>query len=87
AYTGAFLSGFFVLAPMPLGVVMAQKLAPGSRAMAASLMMGLAYGLGGVIAPGMGRLADIFGLTIVLKCTAFIPLVCLVPIALFPKIK
>ena len=76
-----------MLAPMPLGVVMAQKLAPGSRAMAASLMMGLAYGLGGVIAPGIGWLADIFGLTIVLKGIAFIPLVCLVPIALFPKIK
>lgn len=86
-YAGSFLAGFFVLAPMPLGVVMAQKLAPGSRAMAASLMMGLAYGLGGVISPGIGRLADIFGLTIVLKCTAFIPLACLVPIALFPKIK
>ncbi len=86
-YLGAFLSGFFVLAPMPLGVVMAQKLAPGSRAMAASLMMGLAYGLGGVIAPAMGWLADIYGLEIVLKGCAFIPLLCLIPIVMFKNIK
>lgn len=86
-YAGSFLSGFFVLAPMPLGVVMAQKLAPGSRAMAASLMMGLAYGLGGVISPAIGWAADHYGLAIVLKYVAFIPLFCLIPITLFPKIR
>ena len=87
AYIGSFFAGFFVLASMPLGVVMAQKLAPGSRAMVASLMMGFAYGLGGAISPGIGMLADIFGLETVLFYTAFIPVVCLVPIAKFPSVK
>ncbi len=86
-YVGAFLAGFTVLAPLPLGVVMAQKLAPGSRAMVASLMMGFAYGLGGAISPVIGLLADNFGLETVLLYSAFIPLVCLVFIARFPSIK
>ncbi|MDD9304691.1 MAG: MFS transporter [Desulfobacter sp.] len=86
-YLGSFLAGFTVLAPLPLGVVMAQKLAPGSRAMVASLMMGFAYGLGGAIAPGVGKLADIFGLEAVLLYASFIPVLCLGLISRFPSIK
>ncbi|MEH0021973.1 MAG: MFS transporter [Desulfobacter sp.] len=86
-YLGAFVAGFTVLAPLPLGVVMAQKLAPGSRAMVASLMMGFAYGLGGIISPVVGTLADRFGLETILFWTAFIPLACLVCIARFPKVR
>jgi len=84
-YVGSFLAGFTVLAPLPLGVVMAQKLAPGSRAMVASLMMGFAYGLGGAISPGIGKLADIYGLETVLLYSSFVPVACLVLIAMFPK--
>ena len=86
-YITAFLAGLAVLAPLPLGVVMAQKLAPGSRAMVASLMMGFAYGLGGAISPLVGKLADIYGLETVLLYSAFIPLLCLVFIAKFPDVK
>ena len=42
-YLGSFIAGFSVLASLPLGVVMAQKLAPKSRAMVSSLMMGFAF--------------------------------------------
>ncbi|WDP88731.1 MAG: MFS transporter [Desulfobacter sp.] len=84
-YLGSFLAGFTVLAPLPLGVVMAQKLAPGSRAMVASLMMGFAYGLGGAISPAIGKLADTLGLETVLLYSAFIPVVCLGFIMKFPK--
>ncbi len=86
-YLGSFLAGFTVLAPLPLGVVMAQKLAPGSRAMVASLMMGFAYGLGGAISPAIGKMADIYGLETVLLYSAFVPVVCLALIAKFPKIE
>ncbi len=86
-YFGAFAAGFFVLAPLPLGVAMAQKLAPKSRAMVSSLMMGFAYGLGGAISPLVGKLADIYGIENVLFHTAFIPLICLVFIARFPRVK
>ena len=86
-YLSAFAAGFTVLAPLPLGVVMAQKLAPGSRSMVASLMMGFAYGLGGAVSPLVGKLADIYGLETVLLYSAFIPLLCLVCIVKFPEVK
>jgi FSR family fosmidomycin resistance protein-like MFS transporter len=84
-YLGAFLAGFAVLASLPLGVAMAQKLAPQSRSMVSSLMMGFAYGLGGVFSPLIGRLGDVYGLENVLLCAAFLPLVTLLVIARFPK--
>ena len=86
-YLGSFIAGFSVLASLPLGVVMAQKLAPKSRAMVSSLMMGFAYGLGGLVSPLVGKLADIYGLENVLFYSAFIPIVTLLPIMRFPKIK
>ena len=85
-FIGAFVAGFFVLAPLPLGVVMAQKLVPRSRAMVSSLMMGLAYGLGGAVSPLVGGLADVYGIETVLFVTAFIPVICLVFIARLPKV-
>ena len=84
-YLGAVLAGSFVLAPLPLGISMAQTLAPKGRSMVASLM-GFAYGLGGIIAPIVGKLADIYTIGPVLTFIAFIPL-CAVPIiALFPRV-
>jgi FSR family fosmidomycin resistance protein-like MFS transporter len=87
-YLGSFLAGFFVLASMPLGVAMAQRLAPKSRSMVSSLMMGFAYGLGGAFSPIVGKLGDIFGLESVLLYSAFVPILTLVLIARFPtKLK
>jgi FSR family fosmidomycin resistance protein-like MFS transporter len=85
-FLGAFAAGFFVLASLPLGVVMAQKLVPRSRAMVSSLMMGLAYGLGGAISPFVGSLADVFGIETVLMYISFIPLISLIFIARFPRV-
>jgi MFS transporter, FSR family, fosmidomycin resistance protein len=85
-FVGAFVAGFFVLASLPLGVVMAQKLVPRSRAMVSSLMMGLAYGLGGALSPLIGGLADIYGIETVLLGTTVIPLISLVFIARFPRV-
>lgn len=86
-YLGSFIAGFCVLASLPLGVVMAQKLAPKSRAMVSSLMMGFAYGLGGIVSPFVGKLADIYGLENILFYSAFIPILTLLPIMKFPKVK
>lgn len=86
-YSGAFLAGLFVLATMPLGVVMAQELAPKGRSMVASLMMGLAYGLGGAFSPLTGKLADIFSIQTMLFNMAFIPLLTLGLIFFFPNIR
>ncbi|MFC1859594.1 MFS transporter, partial [Thermodesulfobacteriota bacterium] len=86
-YAGSALAGFLVMATLPLGVVMAQALAPKGRSMVASLMMGLAWGLGGTISPIVGKLADIFSIGAVLWIVAFIPLLTLSLIYFLPEVK
>lgn len=86
-YWGAALAGTFVLAPLPLGVTMAQTLAPKGRSMVASLMMGFAYGLGGALTPIVGKLADFYSIRPVLTIIAFVPLLTLPIIALFPRTR
>jgi FSR family fosmidomycin resistance protein-like MFS transporter len=76
-----------VFASLPLGVAMAQILAPKSRAMVASLMMGLASGLGGVVSPLVGKLADLYSLQSVLTCVSFLPLLSLPLILTFPRVR
>jgi FSR family fosmidomycin resistance protein-like MFS transporter len=73
-YFGVFLAGFFVLATLPLGVAMAQELAPRGRSMISSLMMGFAFGAGGMMTALTGKLADIFSIRPVLTSLAIIPL-------------
>jgi MFS transporter, FSR family, fosmidomycin resistance protein len=84
-YGGVFAAGFFMLATLPLGVTLAQELAPGGRSMVSSLMMGLAYGLGGAMAPVVGRLADLYSVSSVLWSLAFAPLVTIPLILFFPR--
>jgi MFS transporter, FSR family, fosmidomycin resistance protein len=86
-YSGAFLTGFFVLATIPLGVALVQKLAPRGKSMASSLMTGLAYGLGGLLTPLAGMLADLFSIRSVLSVLAFIPLLTVGLVFFLPKDK
>lgn len=83
-YLGTILAGAVVLATLPLGVVMAQKLAHKGRSMVASLMMGFAYGLGGLVTPVVGKFADIYSIQLVLTILSFLPLVTIPIIYLFP---
>jgi len=86
-YPGAALAGFFALATLPLGVVMAQALAPRARSMVASLMMGFAYGLGGAVSPLVGKLADLFTIELVLFAVALVPPLTLILILRFPEVN
>ena len=86
-YLGAFIAGAMILATMPLGVALAQNLAPKGRSMVASLMMGFAVGLGGVISPVVGKLADIYSIHSVLMGVSFLPLLGLPLIAFFPRTR
>lgn len=86
-YLGAILSGAAVLASLPIGVVMAQTLAPRGRSMVASLMMGFAYGLGGMLSPVVGKLADLSSIQTVLTWITVIPLATLPIIACFPGVR
>lgn len=74
---GAFLAGFFILATLPLGLAMAQELAPKGRSMVSSLMMGLALGGGGMLAPVTGKLADLYSIHTALSGVAMLPLLTL----------
>ena len=84
-YPLAFLSGFMMMATLFPGVALSQKIAPENRALAASLVMGFALGVGGVLMPLVGRLADAFGIRPVLTAIAIIPFAALLLVRYFPK--
>ena len=85
-YASAAIAGLFIMATLPLGVAMAQELAPKGRSMVSSLMMGFAFGMGGMMAPITGKLADIFSIQGVLLSLAMIPLLTTGLIRLLPEI-
>lgn len=84
-YAAAALAGFFMFATLPLGLVMAQKLAPRGKSMVSSLMMGLAVGLGGMMTPLVGSLADLFSIQTVLAGVALLPLLSIGLVVFFPE--
>ncbi len=84
-YLSSALAGFFVMATLPLGVAMAQELAPRGRSMVSSLMMGFALGMGGTMTIVTGSLADMFSIRSVLFCLALVPVCSTALIAMFPK--
>jgi fucose permease len=85
-YAATILAGGFNMASLPLGVVMAQKIAPKGRSMVASLMMGLAFGTGGIFSPIVGKLGDIFTIQSVLMLLVCIPVLSLIPIYFIPEV-
>jgi len=85
-YPATILAGGFTMASLPLGVVMAQKIAPKGRSMVASLMMGLAFGTGGILSPIVGKLGDIFTIQSVLLILTCFPMLSLIPIYLIPEV-
>lgn len=86
-YTAAALAGFMVFATIPVSIVMAQHLAPRGKSMVASFMMGFAYGLGGMLTPITGRLADMFGIQTVLWFLCFVPLITVILSFFFPNLN
>jgi FSR family fosmidomycin resistance protein-like MFS transporter len=86
-WPATMLAGGFNMASLPLGVVMAQKIAPRGRSMVASLMMGLAFGTGGILAPIVGKLGDIFTIQSVLMFLVCVPVLSLIPIHFIPEVR
>ena len=60
------LGGAFLLTTAPVNVAMAQRLVPEARGTVSALMMGFAWGVGGMFVPLVGFFGDIFGLQAVL---------------------
>lgn len=86
-YPFSFLSGCFIMSALPLFVAMAQEMAPRGKSMASSLMIGLAYGTGGMMTPITGRLADHFSIRPVLSVMAMLPLLMMALVYFMPAGK
>ena len=69
------IGGLFLQSTLPVNVIMGQALAPVSAATVSSLMMGFAWGTGGLSVPFIGMLADRFGIERALLGLAVVPLI------------
>ena len=68
------VGGFLLQSTMPVNVTFGQMIAPISAATVSSLMMGFAWGTGGLAVPLVGMLADRIGIERTLVAMAFLPL-------------
>jgi FSR family fosmidomycin resistance protein-like MFS transporter len=68
------IGGFFLQSTLPVNVVFGQKIAPVSAATVSSLMMGFAWGTGGMTVPLTGYVADRIGIDSTLTALGFVPL-------------
>lgn len=75
-WTGVFvfLTGLIMGSAFAAIVVFAQELVPGRVGTVAGLFFGLSFGLGGIGAAVLGKLADIYGIEAVYHVCAFLPL-------------
>jgi FSR family fosmidomycin resistance protein-like MFS transporter len=68
------VGGFLLQSTLPVNVTFAQTIAPISAATVSSLMMGFAWGTGGVAVPLVGLLADRIGIERTLATMSLVPL-------------
>ena len=69
------VAGLFDLSATPVGVVAAQECLPGRTGLVSGLVMGLAWGVGGLALTPIGWLADQFGLITIMSWVAVLPLI------------
>jgi len=67
--------GMILASAFPAIVVYAQELMPGRTGTVAGLFFGFAFGMGGIGAAVLGRLADAVGIDLVYQICAFLPLI------------
>lgn len=81
------VGGFLLQSTLPVNVTFGQMIAPISAATVSSLMMGFAWGMGGIIVPFVGMLADRIGIERTLVVMAFTPLLAAMFAAPLPRGK
>jgi FSR family fosmidomycin resistance protein-like MFS transporter len=69
------IGGFLLQSTLPVNVTFAQHIAPISAATVSSLMMGFAWGTGGLSVPLVGMLADRYGIERALIAMSGLPLI------------
>ncbi|MBO0858105.1 MAG: MFS transporter [Chloracidobacterium sp.] len=71
--------------PIPVSVVMAQRLVPGGASTVSALMMGFAWGAGALMTPITGAMSERFGFAGALTMAAALPLVSAALLWFYPK--
>lgn len=82
----SMIIGFMLSSAFPAILVYAQELLPGKIGTISGLFFGLAFGLGGIGAAVLGKLADLWGITMVYQVCSFLPLIGLLAVFL-PNIR
>ena len=67
--------GLILASAFPAIIVYAQELLPGRTGTVAGLFFGLAFGMGGIGAAVLGKVADSFGINLVYEICAFLPII------------
>jgi len=78
--------GMILASAFPAILVYAQELMPGRTGTVAGLFFGFAFGMGGIGAAVLGKLADTFGINTVYQLCAYLPLIGLLA-ALLPDVE
>jgi FSR family fosmidomycin resistance protein-like MFS transporter len=81
------IGGFFLQSTQPVNVAYGQAVAPVSAATVSSLMMGVAWGTGGLLVPVIGTLADRIGIDMTLSIVSVLPAIaalCATPLPALP---
>jgi FSR family fosmidomycin resistance protein-like MFS transporter len=71
--------------PIPVSVVMAQRLVPGGASTVSALMMGFAWGAGALMTPIAGAMSERFGFARALMMAALVPLASAALLWFYPK--
>jgi FSR family fosmidomycin resistance protein-like MFS transporter len=70
----SFAIGFIIASAFSAILVFAQELIPGKTGMVSGLFFGFAFGMGGIGAAVLGKVADLYGIVYVYQICAFLPL-------------
>ncbi len=73
AFVVLTLGGFFLGSTLPLNITYAHTIAPVATATVSSLVLGVAWGVGGLSVPLVGLMGDAFGLQAALEVLACLP--------------
>jgi FSR family fosmidomycin resistance protein-like MFS transporter len=78
--------GFVISSAFSAIVVFAQELVPGNVGMIAGIFFGLMFGISGIGAAAMGKMADVYGIAFVYQICSYLPLLGMLTI-LLPNIE
>lgn len=85
SYSLMMLGGTMLNLPIPISVVMAQRMVPGGASTVSALMMGFAWGAGALMAPLTGELSDNVGYFRALLIVSLLPLASAALLWRYPK--